>query len=173
MSYLRYKEKWINMMNVRFELILTSSKLDVWGCLLTNTASIVSLYSYSSDFRWLGNVAGEFLVVIPSILRTHCLLECSVYRAKWKADCWCLKSLGCRFKCFNDVIRMSSLFLESSLLLVVVIEVTILTFAFSIDKSVSVGASIGVRVPSILVVAVIAHSLYYQNIKIQRIEEKF
>jgi len=68
---------------------------------------------------------------------------------------------------------MSSLFLESSLLLVVVIEVTILTFAFSIDKSVSVGASIGVRVPSILVVAVIAHSLYYQNIKIQRIEEKF
>jgi hypothetical protein len=68
---------------------------------------------------------------------------------------------------------MSSLFLEPSLLLVVVIEVAILTLAFSVDKSVSVRASISVGVPSILVVAVVTHSLYDLNINFQRIEKYF
>jgi hypothetical protein len=50
--------------------------------------------------------------------------------------------------------------LHSSLLLVVVVQVTVLAFAFGIDKPVGVRASSCVAVPSILVVTMVAHTLF-------------
>jgi hypothetical protein len=49
--------------------------------------------------------------------------------------------------------------LHSSLLLVVVVQVTVLALAFGIDKPVGVRACSSVTVSSILVVAMVAHTL--------------
>jgi hypothetical protein len=51
------------------------------------------------------------------------------------------------------------MFLESSLELVVVIEIAVLAFALSIHESVGMWASIGVAISAVLVIAVIAHTL--------------
>ena len=50
-------------------------------------------------------------------------------------------------------------FLHSSLLLVVVIKVAILAFSFGVDKAVGVRASVCVTVSTVLMVAVVTHSL--------------
>lgn len=51
------------------------------------------------------------------------------------------------------------MFIESSLELVVLIEIAVLTFALSIHESVSMRAGIGVTCSAVLVITVIAHTL--------------
>lgn len=49
--------------------------------------------------------------------------------------------------------------LESSLELVIIVEIAVLALALCVDESVGVGASIRVAVSTVLVVAMVTHSL--------------
>lgn len=75
-----------------------------------------------------------------------------------------LNSLGWWFQAvlglfvFNLVFNGGVAFLHSSLEFIVVVQVAILAFAFRIDESIRVRASIGIAISAILMIAVVAHT---------------
>lgn len=60
---------------------------------------------------------------------------------------------------FSNRGRRGLVFLHATLLFIVIIKITILAFALGVDEAIGMRASIGVAVPSVFVVTVIAHTL--------------